>query len=1097
MRLRRMLVTCLVVSMAANVVARTSDTPPVYTADPAQPTCEARDQACRDWLRFREPLAGPYQGFAVAVHQDRATVIIAEPSAARGPFLALVDATFGDDVIQRSYKRWPTGLDGWLEDLVLDVKFRGDATARVVSGHDLAAWDAPAPIVDRMLFLYTALHATTDGFSLDNVNDFPGRSKTASVPEPAAPAADLFDWLTDASHNWTRADGAVQGSSFKTLQATRSPSVYVRSDGSLVALAIPAKSRLTDIAAPFRGFAVASDFLLGAYKLTNGTTFLIGRARQEPFTTLPPLRFETFASLVRHRTTELVQSYERQRIFAGRVRNGPFMDWDWAPILLSGQLDDSEFGTLLNQADQILKSWSQAGEVEYYAFNHPTPDAFPFDDKPATEYFGEKLGTTSLVFNWNTQALSTIFQVQSGELLSIDRHGALPILYIPSGNIVDLLGVEPTGALNDLRKEITERQTSSVKATSASAAATARKYFAELGDPILIRVGQNVLLYQISQAFLESVVVTPPGPVKAPRWEIVSRILRDQATKWLRSVASPGTTPGMSPNAEAALESVIRQSGLTIEQLAETIATPQVTSARLAAAVARYRRDMDHYNLGVFPQLRLAGDSYAAAFDAFCRAVQGTKKVSPRLFAVPDEGRTICEYAPTNASLGARELARLKALEARVDALDSEAAALESRVKHTGEEVVSLFEAYNKADGLAQTLAREASFTAQLDDVLTRVRNGVASEPTGSIRTPALVLSRNTSDEGAIGGHNIAFDPKRVRIQPSVPATPPIARGVAPGRTRRKPAALATAIRQAGAPPPQAAADALKVSRRGSLLTEMRASYNRPIDATTASQLARRAETCGCDALVFRTAEGEMFFVRTQPPPVQRRLVGTTAIAEALAGPPKATVVRFDGFAGAQGFVESVVQSTQLARNAGAETTPLARLAEYASSLFRRGDSPGDVALFSYTRRNGAVETLRVATADGAVGPILHATVPWRTATVSAGEVTVLGSGRRSTSALVRFAPGRGTATIEHVGVEVQVAADRAAVTPQRLQAIVSTALAKTPAAASAVAEGLLTLRRSIQTQMTPAEITFFIGGRGAPIRVSELMEAVPGIAGQ
>jgi hypothetical protein len=85
---------------------------------------------------------------------------------------------------------------------------------------------------------------------------------------------------------------------------------------------------------------------------------LFGRQRQISLGVLPPLRFENLQAFARNQTDHVAQSYERRRIFAGRVTVGKYAIWDWAPILLSPQLDDNKFGTLLNLADQILKSWS-------------------------------------------------------------------------------------------------------------------------------------------------------------------------------------------------------------------------------------------------------------------------------------------------------------------------------------------------------------------------------------------------------------------------------------------------------------------------------------------------------------------------------------------------------------------------------------------------------------------------------------------------------------------------------------------------------------------------------------------------------------------
>ena len=86
-----------------------------------------------------------------------------------------------------------------------------------------------------------------------------------------------------------------------------------------------------------------------------------------------PLRTESILTLASAHTADLGQSYERTRVFAGKLASGGDAGRDWAPIYLSDQLVDTEVGSLLNLTDQILKSWSQAGQVDY--------DNFPIESR--------------------------------------------------------------------------------------------------------------------------------------------------------------------------------------------------------------------------------------------------------------------------------------------------------------------------------------------------------------------------------------------------------------------------------------------------------------------------------------------------------------------------------------------------------------------------------------------------------------------------------------------------------------------------------------------------------------------------------------------
>ena len=53
---------------------------------------------------------------------------------------------------------------------------------------------------------------------------------------------------------------------------------------------------------------------------------------------------------------------------------------DYAPILLSDELWHTEYGNILNVTDQMLKSWSENGDVEYHTFTYPKPLDWAFND---------------------------------------------------------------------------------------------------------------------------------------------------------------------------------------------------------------------------------------------------------------------------------------------------------------------------------------------------------------------------------------------------------------------------------------------------------------------------------------------------------------------------------------------------------------------------------------------------------------------------------------------------------------------------------------------------------------------------------------------
>src|SRR5262249_17486653 len=148
-----------------------------------------------------------------------------------------------------------------------------------------------------------------------------------------------------------------------------------------------------------RQFALDSDLILGAVK-KGDCVLAVARERSVPIDVLPPLRTETILQLAKANTDELAQSYERNNVLAGKLppSAGPDMGKDWAPIYLSGELIDTEYGSLLNLTDQLLKSWSMAGHVSYDHFSYPAPTEFPLG-VALTEF----AHTMEVTFNWNTK----------------------------------------------------------------------------------------------------------------------------------------------------------------------------------------------------------------------------------------------------------------------------------------------------------------------------------------------------------------------------------------------------------------------------------------------------------------------------------------------------------------------------------------------------------------------------------------------------------------------------------------------------------------------------------------------------------------------
>ncbi|MEJ2170398.1 MAG: hypothetical protein P8X90_33280, partial [Desulfobacterales bacterium] len=253
--------------------------------------------------------------------------------------------------------------------------------------------------------------------------------------------------------------------------------VFISEKLGLVILVIPRDQNIREFRGDFRRFSLDSDLILGAITQENKNLAIVARERQTPLDVLPPLRFESIVGLAMETDPELAQSYERNNVAAGAIQNGDHRarNRDWAPIYLSDHLIDTELGSLLNITDQILKSWSEAGVIEYINFDYPKPKVFPFGQKRLSGISG---GTNTL-FNWNTSGVSEVLYDKDYQLFSINRTGSLPVTY---GSDANTWGEIDTGMLAEYEEK-------------------AYDYFSSLGDHNLVRVVQYTALYQIFQAF--------------------------------------------------------------------------------------------------------------------------------------------------------------------------------------------------------------------------------------------------------------------------------------------------------------------------------------------------------------------------------------------------------------------------------------------------------------------------------------------------------------------------------------------------------------------------------------------------------------------
>ncbi|HKV91284.1 MAG TPA: hypothetical protein VJW20_01915 [Candidatus Angelobacter sp.] len=271
---------------------------------------------------------------------------------------------------------------------------------------------------------------------------------------------------------------AIEGGPAKDLRSILQngySGVFVSEKPGLVVWSVPRGEPLSNYAIEARQFALDSDLVLGAIAGPKQVA-IVARERVAPVDLLPPLRTETILLLASANTEELAQSYERNNLLAGKYDKEKNLDW--APVYLSPQLINTEYGSLLNITDQLLKSWSQSGEIEYANFHYPNRKNFPF-----TEPLSRHAHTDEVTFNWNTKGMGYFLTEDQFEIFGLNRTGALGVDYLAGD-----------------KKEMQEAEND------------AYDYFNREQDPNLVRVVQYAALYQIFRHF----GITAPAPATVP-----------------------------------------------------------------------------------------------------------------------------------------------------------------------------------------------------------------------------------------------------------------------------------------------------------------------------------------------------------------------------------------------------------------------------------------------------------------------------------------------------------------------------------------------------------------------------------------------------
>lgn len=408
----------------------------------------AKDQV---WQSFRERFPYHQQTIGMTPIQGDGSCVMLVSELPPHATLAGVKAIFEGQDIFFEEKKQVLGYDGWMKDLLIIVN---DASRAEMS------------------FLYEKLYqylffVKPKGQPLDLSSSEKPVFFTKENLNVQVTLAELQSWmLGDESEDFVAFDdteGRELGIS--RILDKRLFGVYHSVSPGLVAWVLPMEADISTKQNEIRQFCENTDLIVGSFQTTEGIA-IVGLQRALPESVLPVMRTETILALASTKSKWLGQSYPRTHPLAGKINENN----DFAPIFLSNELLNTDFGGLLDLADQMLKSYSLNGLVKYANFDHPDPDhwAFPMP-------VDKVLNSGSTIFNFNTSGATQSANLGTYMVTSVSRTGALSVLYVPAK--------EKNRKINQDSVLICQK--------------AAWDYFSSLGSPILAQVVRYAAMFQL------------------------------------------------------------------------------------------------------------------------------------------------------------------------------------------------------------------------------------------------------------------------------------------------------------------------------------------------------------------------------------------------------------------------------------------------------------------------------------------------------------------------------------------------------------------------------------------------------------------------
>jgi hypothetical protein len=230
---------------------------------------------------------------------------------------------FGDHLKDATIQKSDTGLNSWIEDVVVTL-----------AAYDTAAHNLALP--DDLGLLAEALWGTS--YKAVPVGIPKGHLSSAELgaPDIAVRQSELRKWLLDGDISFSRSIASPRmTNNLPTLARSGQTGAFVSANLSGLTVLIVSTRQPFEIYRPeFRKFALDTDIVLGSVWLGSDMLAFVGRERQVPVTVAPPLRFETVRILVSTNKKELAQSYERTQLLRASLRVANFKDGIGRPCIV-------------------------------------------------------------------------------------------------------------------------------------------------------------------------------------------------------------------------------------------------------------------------------------------------------------------------------------------------------------------------------------------------------------------------------------------------------------------------------------------------------------------------------------------------------------------------------------------------------------------------------------------------------------------------------------------------------------------------------------------------------------------------------------------